>query len=70
MKRYDPISNFDEVVERHHVILAAEAAEVHKDWYRLHNQLYHPRTAELIEEGQGISAGTLKAAHKEAKYFR
>jgi Asp-tRNA(Asn)/Glu-tRNA(Gln) amidotransferase A subunit family amidase len=43
---------------------------VHKDWYRLYNELYHPRTAELIEEGQAINAETLKAAHKEAKYFR
>jgi Asp-tRNA(Asn)/Glu-tRNA(Gln) amidotransferase A subunit family amidase len=70
VKRYDPIANYEEVVERHHLILAAEAAEVHKDWYRLYNELYHPRTAELIEEGKAIKAETLKAAHKEARYFR
>ena len=70
VKSYDPISNFDEVVQRHHVIIAAEAAEVHKDWYRLHNERYHLRTSELIEEGQKISAEALDAAHAEAKYFK
>jgi len=61
--------DFDEVVSRHNLILRAEAAEVHEEWYRLHNQRYHTRTAELIEQGMRIRYDELIKAIKEAKYF-
>jgi Asp-tRNA(Asn)/Glu-tRNA(Gln) amidotransferase A subunit family amidase len=46
--------DFDAICERHNLIVAAEAARVHKKWYAQYGPRYHPRTAELIERGQGV----------------
>jgi Asp-tRNA(Asn)/Glu-tRNA(Gln) amidotransferase A subunit family amidase len=54
----EPVSaldDFAEVAERHFRIVAAEAARVHRDWYASFGQLYHGRTAELIERGQAVT---------------
>lgn len=48
------LEDFDAVCERHNLIVAAEAARVHKKWYAQYGRLYHPRTAALIERGLGI----------------
>lgn len=46
--------NFDELYERHYALVAAEAAQVHAQWFAAYEELYHPRTAELIQTGQKI----------------
>jgi len=69
VKRINAMPDFDEIVSRHNLILSAEAAHVHKDWYRLYNQRYHARTAELIERGNVIGPESLNRARKEAKHF-
>ena len=38
VKTLDPMPNFEEVMSRHNLILSAEAAQVHSDWYRLYSQ--------------------------------
>jgi len=48
-------TNFDEIYENHNKIVAKEAALTHKDWYKEFENLYHPKTAELIERGQNIT---------------
>jgi Asp-tRNA(Asn)/Glu-tRNA(Gln) amidotransferase A subunit family amidase len=55
------MADFDEVVDRHYRIVAAEAARVHADWFSRFEELYDPRTAELIRKGQGISSAQLAA---------
>ena len=56
------LEDFDEVVRHHRTILAAEAARVHAEWFREHEALYHPRTAELIRTGLALGPGALDDA--------
>ena len=58
----DAFPDFDEIARRHRLIVAAECAAVHEDWFLRFGELYDSRTAELILEGQAVSAGQLEAA--------
>lgn len=50
-------------VRRHHLaLMAAEAADSHARWFDQYEALYHPRTAELIRRGRGVSDDERKAA--------
>lgn len=60
VKTVPAMENFDEIVERHYRVVAAEAARVHERWFARYEELYHPRTAELIRKGQGISDAELE----------
>lgn len=54
--------DFDSIVERHKVILAAEAAQVHAQWFVEYGQLYHKTMVDLIMKGRDISVGQLAEA--------
>ena len=54
--------DFDGIYERHNLIVAAEAARFHKNWYEEYQALYHPKTAELIERGLKVSDKRLERA--------
>ena len=56
------ILDFKDVQSRHNLIVAAEAARVHSDWYSRHSSLYQPKTVELIKQGAAISHTDLKYA--------
>lgn len=58
----DAMADFDEIYARHNLIVAAEAARVHRDWYRAHHALYHEKTRDLIERGLDINNAQLAAA--------
>jgi Asp-tRNA(Asn)/Glu-tRNA(Gln) amidotransferase A subunit family amidase len=62
LRRISIMPDFDEVCARHQVILAAEAAGVHAAWFGEHEDLYGPKTAELIRRGQSIADQQLRAA--------
>jgi len=49
------MKDFDEIVERHYRIVAAEAARIHEPWFDRYRDLYHPKTVELVLKGRGIS---------------
>ena len=51
-----------EIEQRHYLILAAEAAAVHREWFDEFGVLYAPKTAELIERGRKISDDRLATA--------
>ncbi|MCK5923385.1 MAG: amidase, partial [Methylococcales bacterium] len=51
-----------DIVTRHRLINAAEAAQVHAQWYDQYKSLYHPKTVELIERGQAVSPDALATA--------
>lgn len=70
VKRLDPMPDFEAIVERHNLILAAEAAQVHKRWFAKYSDRYHEKTAALIKRGQGIGKEALELAQKEARQFR
>jgi len=56
------MANFAEIQARHQLIVAAEAAQVHAQWYSAFRDEYHPKTAELIERGREIAVGKLAEA--------
>jgi Asp-tRNA(Asn)/Glu-tRNA(Gln) amidotransferase A subunit family amidase len=56
------MANFKEICERHNRIVAAEAAWTHRDWFRQYEDLYHPKTAELIRSGMKTSTQDLLVA--------
>ncbi len=49
------LTDFDDIYERHNLLVAAEAAEFHKTWFAKYGRLYHPKTAELIKRGKTVS---------------
>jgi Asp-tRNA(Asn)/Glu-tRNA(Gln) amidotransferase A subunit family amidase len=49
------MEDFGEIVERHFRLTAAEAAQVHRDWFARFGELYHRKTIELIERGQSVT---------------
>ncbi len=54
--------NYAEISKRHYLILAAEAAAVHQEWFDEYGELYNPMTAELIGKGRQISDVELASA--------
>jgi len=56
------LSDYAQISERHYLILAAEAAAVHKEWFDEYGELYNPKTAELIENGREIAGHRLASA--------
>ncbi|MFV1859013.1 MAG: amidase [Anaerolineales bacterium] len=54
--------DYAEISKRHYLILAAEAAAVHQEWFDEYGELYNPMTAELIRKGREISDVELTSA--------
>lgn len=69
VKEMDPMPDFDEIIERHNLILAGEAALVHQAWFSKYGDRYHERTAQLIEKGQAITNEEIKTAKSAAHEF-
>ncbi|MBZ0089630.1 MAG: amidase [Thermoanaerobaculia bacterium] len=63
---YDAFPDFEILETRHRRLLAAEVAEVHRDWYPRFRHLYRKETAELIERGASVSEEQI-AADREAR---
>jgi Asp-tRNA(Asn)/Glu-tRNA(Gln) amidotransferase A subunit family amidase len=64
------MADFDEISDRHQIILAAEAAQVHSQWYSIYRANYHPKTAALIERGREIAVGRLAEAMTGRRQLR
>lgn len=61
--RHVPLfADFADWVRAHHLLVAAEAAQVHRDWYARFAARYRSETAELIERGRGVDAAALAGA--------
>ncbi|NIM93473.1 MAG: amidase [Anaerolineales bacterium] len=56
------MEDFENIVERHNQILAAESAQVHALWFAAFGNKYHEKTAALIRRGQSISPEELEGA--------
>jgi Asp-tRNA(Asn)/Glu-tRNA(Gln) amidotransferase A subunit family amidase len=69
IKKLNVMPDFDEIRERHYLIAAADAAEVHKNWFPKYRDLYHAKTVELLERGHSVSADTLARALKDREQF-
>ncbi len=62
IKSVPTMPDFEDIFVRHNLIVAAEAANVHKDWFASYASKYHPKTAELILQGQLVSNHDLNMA--------
>jgi Asp-tRNA(Asn)/Glu-tRNA(Gln) amidotransferase A subunit family amidase len=62
IKHVEVMPDIDEIIERHNLITAAEAALNHREWYEKYADDYHPKTRELIEKGQVYDSAQLEEA--------
>ena len=62
IERVSALQDLVAIVGRNQQILAAEAAQAHQEWFAEFADLYHPRTAALIREGQQVPAEALQEA--------
>lgn len=62
--------DYDAIRERHNLLVAAEAAHVHEQWFKTYGALYHPKTAALIERGQAVSDRALSEALLGREHLR
>lgn len=62
LKSIPVMPDFAEIEARHRLIVAAQAAQVHADWFTSHADLYRPQTAELIRCGQTVTPAALAGA--------
>lgn len=58
----DALENIEAINTMHKRMVAADFAQVHKNWYRDYKHLYRPHSALLVEEGAGVSEEELNAA--------
>lgn len=70
IKSVPALADFDRIEARHRRLMAAEAAQVHRDWFARHRDLYAPQTVELIERGQAVTPAMLKADRAGRKKLR
>ena len=60
--RLDLMPDFNEIAERHQLIMAAEVAQVHSAWFTRYESLYHEKTSALIRHGMAVSEQDLRIA--------
>lgn len=70
LQRIDVMPELAEVRARHDVILSAEAAQVHADWFREYESLYSAKFRELIHRGQQVMHNQLQTALAARDDFR
>ena len=70
LRRIPVMDDFQQIRDRHDVIMSAEAAQVHAEWFMQHQDLYSPKFTELIKRGQAITSPQLKDAFTARDEFR
>lgn len=70
IQRIPIMADFQEIRNRNDVIMSAEAARVHDDWFKKHESLYSPKLTELIKRGQNVTADQLHSALAARENFR
>jgi Asp-tRNA(Asn)/Glu-tRNA(Gln) amidotransferase A subunit family amidase len=70
LRSCNTFADFDQIEDRHHSIVAAEAARVHRSWFAEFSELYDPRTRELIERGRAITDERLDESLSEIGRLR
>ncbi|MDH5606203.1 MAG: amidase [Anaerolineae bacterium] len=69
VSKIDAMQDFDNIHERHNLIVAAEAALSHQDLFKTYEELYHTKTSELIRNGQTFTADDLANALAQKNAF-
>lgn len=64
------MAGFDEVVVWHNELMAGEMAIVHQEWFKKYQDLYHPKTAALIQRGHQVAPESIKVYQSEREWLR
>ena len=70
IQRIPVMPDFEQIRARHDVIMSAEAAQVHADWFREYEELYSTQFKDLIHRGQSVTASELQNALTARDSFR
>lgn len=70
LRRIPVMDDFQEIRARHDVIMSADAANVHKEWFNNHTALYSPKFTELVGRGQSVTGDQYKVAMEARDNFR
>src|SRR5215207_8917308 len=70
LRRVQVMDDFEEIRARHDVIMSAEVAHVHADWFKQYESLYSSKFTELIKRGQPITDTQLQDAFTARDAFR
>lgn len=70
VKSVETMTDFQAIYDRHYLIVAAEAAQVHAHWFAQYEERYHERTADLIRRGQQVSQTELEEARAGREALR
>lgn len=62
--------DFEAIAARHNLLLRAEAALVHAEWFTDFGAWYHPQTAAMIRDGRHVSASSLSQAREGREQLR
>ncbi len=66
----DAMDDFEQLAERHRDLIAAEVAEVHRDWFARYGDRYRPKSRAIIEHGRSITAARLAACRDSRSQLR
>lgn len=70
LQRIPVMADFQAIRDRHDVIMSAEAARVHQDWFEKHESLYSEKFNDLIRRGQKVTGEQLQEALAARDQFR
>lgn len=62
LRQVDALTDIESINDRHERIVAAEAAQVHHEWFDRYGDRYSETTAGLIRDGRAVTVGDLAAA--------
>lgn len=62
VRRVKALEQIEAINRRHQLIVFAEMAQVHAEWFAQYESLYRPRTVAAIREGQEVSTEELNTA--------
>ncbi len=70
VRRVKALEQIEAINRRHQLIVFAEMAQVHAEWFAQYESLYRPRTVAAIREGQEVSTEELNTARAGSAALR
>lgn len=70
VRQVEVMGDIASINTRHKALIAAEMAEAHAPWLAAYEQLYRPRTLELIRMGQAVGTAEVEAARESQAELR
>ena len=70
LSRIPVMDDFEDIRERHDVIMSSEAAQVHNGWFKYYEELYSPKFTDLVIRGKKVADNQLQNALKARDGFR